>query len=848
MHCADRQPRRMRPLLQTNVGAVGSAENTPPVSLGHRQPTEQQATGGLPPALLCAIGGAAGVSPLASDVTGSEEARPKPAATSLTGMVTLSDAQGVYAVNYVAETVRRPPLTRAYAHSGTMADRSDWQTLEDHHDQVSKMATDRGQIMGLGIAAGVAGAFHDFGKNDPDFQKVLAGQRLRVDHSTAGGMLLMSRATARDRFAAEILAHAILGHHAGLPDSTGPASVSMRRDGFVDRVPPEVAQRTVVDLLPAARELVAKCRADSVAFDLALAGRMVFSCLVDADRRDTAAFYGEGGDRDWPVLADLLPSWRMAFDAYVAALPQGELAPLRNQILGHVRAGASLSPGLFTLTVPTGGGKTLASLGFALDHAALHGHRRVIYAIPYTSIIDQTASTFRTIFGEGVLEHHSAIDQLSPGAEGREKLKLAMEDWAAPLVVTTNVQLFESLFAARPSACRKLHNIAGSVIVLDEAQCLPRGLLAPTLRMIEALAAQYGCTVVLCTATQPAFDSCELDRGRKERMGLKLADRELAPDPEVLAGRLRRARIVSGGEMSDATLREALQANPQGMVIVNTRAHALQLYQAIKDLPGALHLTTRQCPAHRRQILARIRDQLRKGAPCRLIATSLVEAGVDLDFPKAWRAEAGLDSVIQAAGRVNREGRNSLEHSTLTLFEAPDHPPPNGIKPLVASMRKTLAQFGPEELASPEAIRHWFEDVYWRAGVLLDEHSIVTAFMTDRNHCPDFAYRTVAELYRMVESPMLPVIIPCEDASHALSQLMDPGVSSGGLARDLQPFVVQIPAFWREKMRANGKGDFAAKNLRGDQFFVLTQPDLYREDTGLHWEGAEDLTEEQWNI
>lgn len=739
----------------------------------------------------------------------------------------------------------------SYAHSGSKEDRSDWQLLDDHLRRVAELAADRAEPLGLTEAARLVGLLHDFGKNDPAFDRVLQGKPERVDHSTAGGMLLIRRSDPATGHAAAILAQTILGHHAGLPDSFGDASLSMRGEGYVDRVPPGVTEATTFDLRPAALELLSKARATNPAFDLSLAGRMVFSCLVDADFRDTEAFYGKTDPkaREWPALADELPGMRAAFDRRIAGFSGGDLNRLRGDILTHIRARAALPPGLFTLTVPTGGGKTLASLGFALDHALAHGHRRIIYAIPYTSIIDQTAATFREMFGDRlVLEHHSAIDSENPGAEGRDKLRLAMEDWAAPLVVTTNVQLFESLFAARPSRCRKLHNIAGSVIILDEAQCLPRSLLAPTLAMIDALAAQYGCTIVLCTATQPAFDSAELDKhkNRKRKIGLALAGRELAPDPAGLFHRLRRARVVDGGPMDDAALAAALQDAPQAMVIVNSRAHALSLFRKVQEQPGALHLTTRQYPADRRRIIADIRQRLLDGAPCRLIATSLIEAGVDLDFPVGWRAEAGLDSVIQAAGRVNREGRRPLDESILTLFSAPDHPAPAEVRELAAAMRMTLTRFGGPAVGEPEAIRHWFEEVFWRAGEdRLDKKNILEQFSFTPRSPVSFGYRTVAAAYHMVDSPLMPVIIPCDGSDEAIGKLGIAQVPSGRIARALQPYIVQIPARDREKLRANGKGDFVATKHRGDQFFVLTDTALYRPDIGLFWEGADDLSADQ---
>lgn len=349
--------------------------------------------------------------------------------------------------------------------------------------------------------------------------------------------------------------------------------------------------------------------------------------------------------------------------------------------MSHVRRGAATSTGLFTLTVPTGGGKTLASLGFALDHAKQHNLRRIIYAIPFTSIIDQSASVFRSVLGdEYILEHHSSLDEDTFKArEQRDKLRLAMEDWAAPVVVTTNVQLFESLFANRPSRCRKLHNLANSVIILDEAQTLPLRLLRPCLAALDELAKHYGATIVLCTATQPALDIREFKHG-----GLELAGRELAPDPKELAQKLRRVQIVRGHELDDDNLVSALAEQEQAMIIVNTRKHALDLYKKAKQagLDGVIHLTTRQYAAHRRGILDRVRLDLKEGRPCRLIATSLVEAGVDIDFPRVWRAEAGLDQIAQAAGRCNREGKYPVEQSLVTIFKAKDNKPPREVAQL----------------------------------------------------------------------------------------------------------------------------------------------------------------------
>ena len=648
----------------------------------------------------------------------------------------------------------------------------------------------------------------------------------------------------------EVLAYCILGHHAGLPDrSNGTAAcLDARVEGFdAGRLAAAWRQDITFDLVGIGEELRAHVAGPTLGFDLSVAVRMLFSCLVEADYCDTEAFYAEVErrvvERDWPALRDRLPDLRAAFDAHMTDLGgEGELNVLRREILAHVRAGAGLAPGLFTLTVPTGGGKTLASLGFALDHAAAHGHRRIIYAIPFTSIIDQTAAIFRDVLGtELVLEHHSAIDEeRNERREGRDKLRLAMENWAAPVVVTTNVQLFESLFAARPSRARKLHYIAHSVIVLDDAQTLPRGLLRPCLRMLDCLARHWGCSIVFCTATQPAVEQAL--KGQ-----VTLDPHELAPDPQALAQRLRRARIVDGGEMDNAALIAALRGEAQAFVIVNSRRHALDLFREAQaeDVAALVHLTTRQTAAHRQEILAEVRRRLKVKEPCRLIATSLIEAGVDVDFPRGWRARAGLDQVIQAAGRVNREGRRPAETSLVTMFMNAAYPAPREIQALIGDMDRAVRE---EDFQSIEAIERFFREVYWRMDDRLDQKRIVDRLHVTSGHGTSFAFRSIAEDFRMIESAMLPVVIPRGSAAGPVLQLSVEGIPTGFLARRLQRHVVLVPEQARRRLIACGKAAFRAPELRGDQFAVLEAMDLYHEDSGLWWEDAEYLAVEQMMI
>ncbi|MBJ7545126.1 CRISPR-associated endonuclease Cas3'' [Rhodomicrobium udaipurense] len=737
-----------------------------------------------------------------------------------------------------------------FAHSSKDGGKVDWQPLAEHLSEVAALAAQLGAPWGGDRAARIAGLLHDLGKYHPDFQRRLEGSDIRVEHSIAGAALILSlTANPRERAVAELIAHAIAGHHAGLPDQIGDASSlseRLRRAqlGSLATIWRNELDVEASDLAPA---FAFKSNINGP-FRLSFLGRMLFSCLVDADFKNTEAYYnrieGRTADRDWPALSDVLPALIERLDSELAQKTavgiDTHVNHLRQQVLTHVRGKANEVPGLFTLTVPTGGGKTLTSLAFALDHARAHGMRRIIYAIPFTSVIDQTAGIFRDLFGDDiVLEHHSAIDEEKVrNLSSRDKLRLAMEDWAAPVVVTTTVQLFESLFSARPSRCRKLHNIAGSVIVLDEAQTLPRHLLLPILRVIEELAANYGCTIVLCTATQPALGA------RKGFPGLPLDGRELAPDPAGLARELRRTRLDFAGPMDNAALVDALGRERQALVIVNSRAHALDLYRdAVKaGLDGVLHLTTRQYAVNRREILKYVRARLENDRPCRLIATSLVEAGVDVDFPRVFRAEAGLDQIAQAAGRCNREGRRDPDASVVTVFEAVGYSVPSEIKGLIGDFSRIRDKHA--DLFAPAAIQDYFEEVFWRMGDRLDGKDILRQFIVDRTGTY-FQYRTAGEKFRMIESGLLPVIVPGDEAARtAVADLGNAAIPSGKLARQLQGYIVQVPPKARALLMANGHVTLMAEDIRGDQFAVLQAPHLYTKETGLIWEDADYLGEE----
>ena len=745
-----------------------------------------------------------------------------------------------------------------FAHSTADPRRSNWQPLPDHLMNVAGLAGERGAKFGTASAAACTGLLHDLGKYSQDYQLYISGQGPSPDHSTAGAQaVLRLAATGNDQLLLPILAYAIAGHHAGLPDFTGELDDRLKKQ--VATLDPiwrtEIVPETS-GLFPASFRPHPDFRRRD--FQLAFLGRMIFSCLIDADRRDTEAFYaaidGKTVDRDWPPLSKNLERLIAGFDAYMAEKRRRLMAddPLaansdvnqhRDEILVHVRAKAKMPAGIFTLNVPTGGGKTLASLAFALDHAKEHKKQRIIFAIPFTSVIDQTAEIFRDVLGKDmVLEHHSAFDeeelqkQASPGKwDERDKARLAMEDWAAPVIVTTNVQFFESLFANRTSRCRKLHNIANAVIVLDEAQTIPLAVLKPCVAALDELVRNYGCTIVLCTATQPALMQPKFEGGFER-------GEELAPDPARLHDALRRVTLQHAGALSDDDLVEALRAQRQALVIVNSRAHALVLYRMAKaaGLEGAVHLSTRQIAADRRALLAEVKRDLKEGKPCRLIATSLVEAGVDIDFPRVWRAEAGLDQIAQAAGRCNREGKRPVEDSMVMIFTPAEAKPPHEIKGFIGDMSRIAPHHALEDFFSPAAIATYFGEVYWRKGEKnLDKHGVTTAFKVSGKE-PIFAYRTIGEKFKLIKSGMLPVIVAKEEAPQkTLTGLEGGWISPGKAARKLQAFIVQVPPKARQKLVAKGH----VRYVEGfcDQFAVLQTKSLYTREIGLLWEDADYL-------
>jgi CRISPR-associated endonuclease/helicase Cas3 len=739
---------------------------------------------------------------------------------------------------------------RFYAHSSARPDKSDWQTLVEHLTAVGDLAATFAAEFGAHMPAQAAGLLHDLGKYTLEFQERLEGGA-KVDHATWGARI------AVERFGpiGTLLAYGIAGHHAGLANGRS----GDKRTSLVDRLAgclPALSPAWTRELtLPEPSALwpikgFTPCKERGM-FQLSVLTRMLFSCLVDADFIDTDEFYRriEGQPPRRGESPPSLTQLREHLDAKLDSFRgDTEVNRLRADILNHVRSQSARDPGLFSLTVPTGGGKTLASLAFALDHAIAHGLRRVIYVIPFTSIVEQNAQVFREAFGplgdSAVLEHHSAFDDDAKTAwESKDKRRLAMENWDAPVVVTTAVQFFESLFADRPSRCRKLHHIAGSVVILDEAQTLPLKLLRPCVTLLDELALNYRTSVVLCTATQPAL--------RQEdgfRNGFRNV-RELAPEPPKLYDRLRRVGVRHIGTLDDDTLADHLRHRDQVLCIVNNRRHARAVYEAIADQPGARHLTTLMHARHRRKVLAEVRQRLRDGEPCRLVSTSLIEAGVDIDLPTVLRAEAGLDSIAQAAGRCNREGRRAREVSETLVFAPanPDWAPPPELKQF-AQVFQSIYRRHEADLLAPEAVRAYFQELYWQKGSKeLDAHDLIGLLKS--SNLDSLPFETLAAKFRMIETAMRPVIVPFDpdtraidpDAAQALRDLE----YASGMARRLQPFLVQVPQKAFDALRQAGAIQPVAPERYAEQFMQLVNPDLYDKRFGLHWDNPAFVSSEK---
>lgn len=708
-----------------------------------------------------------------------------------------------------------------YAHSTDSPDKSDWQPLAEHLEGVARLAEEFAAVFGAGGWGRFAGLSHDAGKATSAFQKRLEGKPERVDHSTFGARLARDNAGQLGL----LLSYIVAGHHGGLADG-GEQETELHYRLKHGKVPEDAKLLSEIGL-SCNLALPFKLTNDRAGFSLSLFTRMVFSCLVDADFLDTEAFCTPEKAQVRPISAkiDLLTELQRDLGRCLSEKARNAadtpMNRLRQKVLSQCRDKAKLPRQFFSLTVPTGGGKTFSSLAFALDHAVAHGMRRVIYAIPFTSIIEQNAKVIEQALGrERVLEHHCNYKDRDESEEVAYERRrgLASKNWDAPVVVTTNVQFFESLFSNKSSRCRKLHNIARSVIVLDEAQAIPTEYLEPCLAVLRELVEHYGCTVVLCTATQPA-----LDDQSSLRMALPGVT-EIIDDPLQLYKDLSRTEVEFIGKLSDAHLVERLQAEPQVLCILSTKPQTRVVFEQLRGGEGIFHLSTNMYPEHRRRVLDEIRFCLKEKKPCRVVSTTLVEAGVDLDFPVVYRAMAGLDSVAQAAGRCNREGTMESKGKVF-VFDTEKLPSMPWLKRCISRATEALRTLPGADPLGLEAMRRYFELLYDVQE--LDKKQILPR-LNNLTRELYFPFREVAKDFRFIEDESIGVIVPIEPEAEKLVQELRCTKFPRTILRKLQQYSVAVRT--RELAVLDAAG---AMEMVREVFPVLSNLSVYKRDVGL---------------
>jgi CRISPR-associated endonuclease/helicase Cas3 len=666
-----------------------------------------------------------------------------------------------------------------------------WHGLKPHLTKVAKRCESYAQKLGAGEFGKYAGLWHDLGKFNPAFQKYLEnchnGDRAEsVQHAIHGAILAAK--------SIQPLAPIIHGHHAGLPEIQEMMQKRIHNPEWQASYEVVIAnaQAEGIDLAPAFdwQAVMAELKLEALGYELFL--RLLFSCLVDADYLDTESHFEPETSQDRAISTDVVQLWKQLQADQDKLLAQAaQTQTIVNQIRAEVyqacEAAAELAPGVFRLAVPTGGGKTRSGLAFALKHAVANNLDRVIIAVPYTSIIEQTVGVYRSIFGdEAVLEHHSAAKSTIDDEDARAaqaKARLATQNWDAPLIVTTTVQLFESLFARKTSRCRKLHNIVNSVIILDEVQTLPIGLIQPIVNILEELAKRYRVTVVLCTATQPA-----LEGGSRYLEGFSSVH-DIIPATQAKSHFRDLSRVTY--EMPEAAwtwaqVREDIEQHEhkQALVILNARKDALDLLAEFAELDESLpvfHLSTLLCGKHRREVLSEVRTRLTNDQPCILISTQVVEAGVDLDFPAVYRALGPLDRIVQAAGRCNREGRREAKGRVVIFHPEAGRMPPGEYATAFAETANLLKQ--QPDMNDPEIFLPYFRSLY--QGIDTDKHKI-------QQSRARLNYPETAEKFKLIPDDTQPVVIAYDDRVRALLQQ----IQRRGLLkrdhRDLQPYLVNL--------------------------------------------------------
>jgi len=740
-------------------------------------------------------------------------------------------------------------MTEYYARCNE--DQTKFQTLLDHLTNVSVLAGTYAETFTTREIGEACGLLHDIGKYSDDFQKRIRGENIQTDHSTAGAktayLLAAKQQDLHSSLAYHLMSYVIAGHHGGLPNR-GNANAS----GLFQRLQnsdPELfaAWKTEISqsfpdlsdffntqtFFPKDQSKIDQNEFKSeFALSLFLYTHFLYSCLVDADRTDAARWDGYVTEGMFPSLSE----YNNKLDARMAEFKvASDLDKIRNDILTSCNKAAQTEPGIFTLNVPTGGGKTLSSLSFALKHAIKNNQTRIIYTIPFTSIIEQNAKVYADIFGRNnIVEHHSnfvlptgtTVEPDSPEGENKN-LSLAAANWNAPLILTTNVQFFESLFTSHPSRARKVHNIANSVIILDEVQALPNEFLLPCMYALSELVNNYHCTVVLCTATQPDFVENEVfPKGTSVR--------NIVPNYQELAKIMKRADAYDLGYKTIDEIASSLKSEQQVLCIVNTKKHAKDLYDLVKEAGDTLHLSTNMCPKHRKLVIETIRKKLKNKEPCRVISTQLIEAGVDIDFPVVYRSLAGVDSITQAAGRCNREGK--LPSGNVYIFTPEQTYSGAGYVKQTAEISHSIQT---EDYLSLDTIAKYFSKLFDIRKEQLDNKEILglcrQGIQTKTTETA-FPFADISDKFKLISDSGCAVIIPFDDGAERLINNYSPDFIRSFI-RKISPYCVNV-----RKKDLDHLNDEGALSLVGDSFVVLkNQSRYYARDTGIHLSGNPEM-------
>lgn len=695
------------------------------------------------------------------------------------------------------------------------------QSNNDHQRGVAERAESFAAEFGMGEWGRVLGLLHDKGKEKKAFQQHIIKEsgldpsvRVEGDYKHAYvGALLAKQLFPKYHL---LMDNVLMGHHRGLYDAGDMQEVMKLQ------IPNDVTVNQI-----SAQFSVPKLQKPN---DFHHLQRMLFSCLVDADYLDTEDFM-QPEQSKLRGKYESLEEIEKKLDAFLESLkknaPDTEVNRIRNGVQGCCLKESVNQPGFYSLTVPTGGGKTIASVLWAIKHAVRNGLKRIIIAIPYTSIITQTANVLRNIFGEeNVLEHHSNVD----GSERNNKelsqqLKLATENWDYPIVVTTNVQLFESLFSNKPSDCRKLHNIAKSVLILDEVQTLPMEFLQPIVDSLDTLQRVFGVSILFTTASQPVLTGKIVGSNPYVSFDGLPSVHEIIPPDANLHERLRRVDLCFDNKRRNYDeIALEIAKHQRVLCIVNTRNDAREIYNRLPKEGICLHLSRMMCPDHVREVINKVKLALKQDSNTiiRVVATQLIEAGVDIDFPVVFRQEAGLDSILQAAGRCNREGM--LDKGQTFVFGL-DKPLPNGFISQTNNARRNMGTG--LDWFSPEAMEAYFLQLYSRIPTF-DKANI-----KDLLYKPEMQFETAACVFRLIDDKTTSVIVNWKNSLELVNRLKTEGVSYA-LMKALSQYSVNVRNNDLKKLTEAG---IIEEVLEG--VYVIMDQGFYDKEVGL-------VTDNQW--